>query len=122
MRRLGRDKAHRPGTFIGDGPPRQRGSAPIMVGLQRQESRRARDEIPIEGSVSGWFLINSYDMKFEIPDEDVDLIIRALVHSHAFTVAKRAEDGRYRDLAQRLKRKPVERAAEQPGKNAKRRA
>ena len=60
-------------------------------------------------------------MKLEIPDEDVDLIVIALDHYHSYTVAKNAEDGRYRDLAERLKRKPTEREpATQPGKSAKR--
>ena len=40
-------------------------------------------------------------MKLEIPDEDVDLVIRALEHYYAYTVARKAEDGRYRDLAAR---------------------
>ncbi len=62
-------------------------------------------------------------MKLEIPDEDIDLIVSALEHYHAYTVAKNAEDSRYRDLADRLKRKPTEREpASQPAKNAKRRA
>jgi hypothetical protein len=62
------------------------------------------------------------DMKLDIPDEDLDLIIKALDHYHAYTVARNAEDRRYRDLADRLKRKPTERVEEQPGKYAKRRA
>ena len=33
-----------------------------------------------------------HDMKLEIPDEDVDLIVNALDHYHAYTVAKNAED------------------------------
>jgi hypothetical protein len=61
-----------------------------------------------------------YDMKLDIPDEDLDLIIKALDY-HAYTVARNAEDTRYRDLADRLKRKPTElEPATQPGKNAKR--
>ena len=51
-----------------------------------------------------------HDMKLDIPDEDLDLIIKALDHYHAYTVARNAEDRRYRDLADRLKRKPTERA------------
>jgi hypothetical protein len=61
-------------------------------------------------------------MKLEIPDEDLDLIVKALDHYHAYTVARNAEDRRYRDLADRLKRKPTERVEEQPGKQTKRRA
>jgi hypothetical protein len=61
-------------------------------------------------------------MKLDIPDDDLDLIIKALDHYHAYTVARNAEDRRYRDLADRLKRKPTEREpASQPAKNAKRR-
>jgi len=48
-------------------------------------------------------------MPIDIPDEDIPLVIRALEHYHAYTVAKNAEDKRYRDLADRLKRKPTER-------------
>jgi hypothetical protein len=62
-------------------------------------------------------------MTLEIPDDDLDLIIKALDHYHAYTVARNAEDARYRDLAERLKRKPTEREpTAQPGKHAKRRA
>lgn len=61
-------------------------------------------------------------MKLDIPDDDLDLIIKALEHYHAYTVARNAEDRRYRDLADRLKRKPTDRVEEQPGKNTKRRA
>ena len=64
-------------------------------------------------------------MKLEIPDEDVDLVIRALEHYYAYTVARKAEDGRYRDLAKRLKRKPAEKAngsVARAGKESKRRA
>jgi hypothetical protein len=61
--------------------------------------------------------------KLYIPDEDVDLLVTALEHYYSYTVAKKAEDSRYRDLADRLKRKPTEREpATQPGKPAKRRA
>jgi hypothetical protein len=63
-----------------------------------------------------------YDMTLEIPDADLDLVIKALDHYHAYTVARNAEDARYRDLADRLKRKPTERVEEQPGKSTKRRA
>jgi hypothetical protein len=62
-------------------------------------------------------------LKVDIPDEDVDLLITALDHYYAYTVARNAEDSRYRALADRLKRKPTEReSATQPEKNAKRRA
>ena len=49
-------------------------------------------------------------MKLDIPDEELDLIIKALDHYHAYTVARNAEDKRFLDLADRLKRKPAERA------------
>jgi hypothetical protein len=61
-------------------------------------------------------------MTLDIPDDDLDLIIKALDHYHAYAVARNGEDARYRDLAERLKRKPTDRAEEQPGKNSKRRA
>jgi hypothetical protein len=61
-------------------------------------------------------------MKLDIPDDELDLITKALDHYHAYTVARNAEDKRYRDLSDRLKRKPTERAVEQPGKGTKRRA
>ena len=53
-------------------------------------------------------------MKLDIPDDDLDLIIKALDHYHAYTVARNAEDARYRDIADRLKRKPTERVEQQP--------
>jgi hypothetical protein len=61
-------------------------------------------------------------MTLDIPDDDLDLIIKALDHYHAYTVARSAEDKRYQDLADRLKRKPTERAEEQPTKQTKRKA
>jgi hypothetical protein len=61
-------------------------------------------------------------MKLEIPDDDVDLIVNALEHYHSYTVAKNAEDTRYRELAARLKRKPTERTESQETKHIKRRA
>jgi hypothetical protein len=61
-------------------------------------------------------------MKLDIPDDDLDLIVKALDHYHAYTVARNGEDARYRDLAERLKRKPTDRAEEQPAKQTKRRA
>jgi hypothetical protein len=58
-------------------------------------------------------------MKLDIPDEDLELIIKALDHYHAYTVARNAEDKRYQDLADRLKSKPTEREpAAQPAKHA----
>jgi len=62
-------------------------------------------------------------MTLDIPDYELDLIIKALDHYHAYTVAKNAEDTRYRDLADRLKRKPTDREpTTQPAKPTKRRA
>jgi hypothetical protein len=61
-------------------------------------------------------------MSVEIPDEDVDLLVAALEHNHSYTVVKNAEDARYRDLAERLKRKPTDRVEAQPAKTTKRRA
>jgi hypothetical protein len=59
----------------------------------------------------------------DIREDDLELITKALDHYHAYTVARNAEDARYRALADRLKRKPTEREpAEQPGKHSKRRA
>lgn len=61
-------------------------------------------------------------MNLEIPADEIDLILKALEHYDAYTAAKNA-DTRYRDLAERLKRKPTEREAPaQPGKASKRRA
>jgi len=60
-------------------------------------------------------------MKLDIPDEDLQLIVKALDHYHAYTVARNAEDKRYQDLSDRLKRKPSEREpATQPVKQTKR--
>ncbi len=64
-------------------------------------------------------------MHLEIPDEDLDLIIKALEHYYAYTVSRKAEDARYRDLADRLKRKPAEKVAavaEQVRKGSRRKA
>ena len=63
-----------------------------------------------------------HDTNLDIPDDELDLIIKALDHYHAYTVARNAEDGRYRDRADWLKRKPTERVEEQPAKHGKRRA
>jgi hypothetical protein len=41
---------------------------------------------------------------------------------HAYTIAKNSEDIGYQDVVDRLKRKPIEREAADPAKNAKRRA
>ena len=48
-------------------------------------------------------------MKLDIPDDELELIIKALDHYRAYTVARNAEDARYRALADRLKRKAPER-------------
>ena len=59
----------------------------------------------------------------ERADEDVNLLITALKRYHSYTVAKEAEDTRYQELADRLKRKPTHREpAVQPARHAKRRA
>ena len=49
------------------------------------------------------------------------LLTRALEHYYAYTVARKSEDARYKELAERLKRKPAERVA-QPERAGKRRA
>ena len=56
-----------------------------------------------------------HGMKLDIPDEERERIIKALDNYHAYTVARNAEDRRYPDLADRLKRKPTERVEKQPG-------
>jgi len=62
-------------------------------------------------------------MNLEIPDEDIDLLVTALEHYYSYTVAKKADDTRYRDLADRIKRKPTGREpASQPAKHTKRKA
>jgi hypothetical protein len=61
-------------------------------------------------------------MKLDIADDDLELILKALDHYHAYTVARNAEDKRYQDLSDRLKRKPTERVDGQQAKPAKRRA
>jgi hypothetical protein len=64
-----------------------------------------------------------HGMNLDIPDDELELLIKALDHYHAYTVARNAEDARYHALAERLKRKPSEwEPAAQPGKPAKRRA
>jgi hypothetical protein len=95
------------------------------------DSRAAQSrERAIKVNVGGEATENSeegiapHDMKLDIPDEDINLLITALEHYHSYTLAKSAEDARYSALADRLKRKPTDRepAEEQPAKNAKRRA
>jgi hypothetical protein len=61
-------------------------------------------------------------MQLELSDEDLALVLKALEHYHAYTVAKNSEDTRYRDLVDRLKRKPTEREAADPRKTTKRKA
>ena len=63
-----------------------------------------------------------HGMKLEIPDEDLELIVKALDHYHAYTVARNAEDKRYQDLPDRLMRKPTDRVEERSTRGAKRRA
>jgi hypothetical protein len=76
-------------------------------------------EAPKDGGEEGLAL---NDMKLDIPDDELDLIIKALDHYHAYTVARNAEDARYRQLADRLRRKPTEREPAEPAKTTKRRA
>ena len=47
-------------------------------------------------------------MKIEVSEDELGLLIKALEHYHAYTVAKQSEDVRVRELAERLKRKPAE--------------
>jgi len=61
-------------------------------------------------------------MKIEISDEDVDLIVRSLEHYYAYTAASKDEYIRFRELAERLKRKRAEQAPTPPSKQTKRRA
>ena len=70
---------------------------------------------------------NRYDggfKNYEMSDDDLELMIKALEHYYAYTVASKSEDLRYKELADRLKRKPTERvgaeASQERGK--KRRA
>jgi hypothetical protein len=53
-------------------------------------------------------------MKLDLADDDVDLLLRALDHYYAYTISKKAEDSRFRALAERFKRKPSERAGKTP--------
>jgi hypothetical protein len=43
-----------------------------------------------------------------ISDEDAALVVRALEHYDAYLIAAKREDKAYRELAERLKRKPPE--------------
>jgi hypothetical protein len=61
-------------------------------------------------------------MQTQLSDEDLELVLKALDHYHAYTLAKNAEASRYRDLMDRLKRKPTEREPANPPKTTKRRA
>jgi hypothetical protein len=56
-------------------------------------------------------------MQLDLSEEDLELVVKALDHYHAYTVAKRVEDSRYEELAARLRRKPTER--EEPAQRAK---
>ena len=47
-------------------------------------------------------------MTFEVSDDDRELLIGALEHYYAYTVAGKSEDLRFKELADRLKRKPSE--------------
>jgi hypothetical protein len=60
-------------------------------------------------------------MRLDFSDEDIDLLIRALEHYYAYSVARKSEDARYKELAERLKRKPAERVA-QPERRSRRNA
>jgi len=72
-----------------------------------------------EGDEEGLAL---HGMKLDIADYELELILKALDHYHAYTVARNAKDERYQDLADRLKRRPAEGVEEQPAKQTKRRA
>lgn len=43
-----------------------------------------------------------------ISDNEAALVVKALEHYHAYLVAAKREDRAYQELADRLKRKPVE--------------
>jgi hypothetical protein len=53
-------------------------------------------------------------MQLDLSDEDLELVVKPWTTT---TVAKRAEDSRYEELAARLRRKPTER--EEPAQRAK---
>jgi hypothetical protein len=90
------------------------------------QSRERALEIDVGGEATeenGEEGLALHRMKLDIPDDELELITKALDHYHAYTVARNAEDRRFRDLADRLKRKPTEREpTTQSGKNTKRRA
>ena len=44
-------------------------------------------------------------MTFDIPDEDVPLLIEALEHYYAYTVAREMTDPRFQEYAEMLSRK-----------------
>lgn len=48
-----------------------------------------------------------------ISDDEAALVVRALEHYHAYLIAAKREDRAYQELAERLKRKPPERAVSQ---------
>ena len=50
-------------------------------------------------------------MNIKISDDDLALLVRAVEHYHACTVATKNEDSQYKELADRLKRKPTQRVA-----------
>ena len=43
------------------------------------------------------------EMKIELSEDELTLITRALEHHHAYLLSQKREDGRYLDLAERLK-------------------
>ena len=47
-------------------------------------------------------------MKIELSDTDVEKIIKSLEWTYAYTVAQKREDGSYKELADRLKKKEVQ--------------
>ena len=51
-----------------------------------------------EGGSSGQEGLALDDMNVEIPNAELDLIIKSLDHYFAYTVARNAEDSRYREL------------------------
>ena len=61
-------------------------------------------------------------MRLELPEEYLPLLVRALEHYHAYTVATQREDRRYlqaADLVKASERKPPQR--EDPDKKANKR-
>jgi hypothetical protein len=55
-------------------------------------------------------------MKIELSDTDIERIIKALEMQYAYTVSQNREDGSYKELADRLKKKPMESEARDVGK------